>query len=159
VKANLQLVIGGFGALIVLVTIIWLFHANNLGLTGFDTLVGRRLEMGTIRANTKAAADSFLSRHETDLVDENDRNSELVLDYSKSSQIRSLGYRSSFYYYCWDIYLPYSLRTNSVDIGTVIVQLSDAVEGHHHDPTQFHVIHVMLVDGQGKVTKTIDQSK
>ena len=148
--------IRGLG-LVAVVTTIWLFHANNLGLTGFDLLIGRQLEMETIRANAKAAADSFLSRHKTDLIGENYANSELALDYSKSSQIRSLGYRSCFYYYCWDIYLPYSLRTNSVDIETVIVQLLDDFGDHQHDPTHVHVIRAMLVDGQGKVTKTIEQ--
>ena len=147
------------GALGVVISIpaIWLFHPNDLGLTGFDVLVGGRPELETLRSNTKAAADVFLTQHKTQLIGESDRTSELALDYSKTSKIRSLGYRSSFYYYCWDVYLPYSLRTDATDNGIVIVQLSDAVSAHRHNLQTFQVIRATLLDNQGKVIKRIDQ--
>ncbi len=130
---------GAVGA-VILIAAIWLFHSNDLGLTGFDVLMGGRSELEELRTNTKVAADFFLAQHKTLLVGESDKKSELALDYSQTSKIRSLGYRSSFYYYCWDVYLPYSLRMNSRDMGTVIVQLSDATPNHHHDPKKFCVI-------------------
>jgi hypothetical protein len=155
---RLGLFCGAVGV-VILIAAIWLFHPNDLGLTGFDVLLGGRPEPEALRTNTKAAADLFLAQHKTQLMGESDKNYELALDYSKSSKIRSLGYRSSFYYYCWDVYLPYSLRTDASDNGIVIVQLSDAIPDHRHDPQTFHVIRAMLLDNQGKVIKQIDQPR
>lgn len=147
----------GVAALVSLIPTIWLFHANDLGLSGFDVLLGGGPELEALRTNSKAAAEVFLTQHETELIGESDKKYELELDYSKSSKIRSLGYRSSFYYYCWDVYLPYSLRTGASENGIVIVQLSDATAGHNHNPQTFHVIRAMLLDNQGKVIKQINQ--
>ena len=93
---------------------------------------------------------------EAALIGESDQKYDLTLDYSKTSRIRSLGYRSSFYYYCWDIYLPYSLKPNSGAIATVIVQLTDSIPGNRHDPQRFRVIRAISLDGQGKVIKWIE---
>lgn len=145
----------GATGVIILIAAIWLFHPNDLGLTGFDALMGGRPEMETLRTNSEAAAAVFLTQHKKQMIGESYKKYELVLDYSKSAKIRSLGYRSSFYYYCWDIYLPYSLRTDAGDNGVVIVQLSDSIPDHRHDPQTFHVIRAMLLDDQGKVIKQI----
>jgi hypothetical protein len=135
---------------------IWFLHTNDLGLTGLDVVLGGRPDVKALRANTKVAAEAFLNQRKADLIGEAGKKHELALDYSKSSEIRALGYRSSFYYHCWDIYLPYSLRTNSGAIATVIVQLTDSVPGHRHDPQKFRVIRAMSLDGQGKVIKWIE---
>jgi hypothetical protein len=152
---QLGIICGAVGVVILIVAI-WLFHPNELGLAEFDVLLGGHSEMEALRTNTKSAADAFLTQHKTQIAGEADKQYELALDYSKASKIRALGYRSSFYYYCWDIYLPYSLRTDSREIGTVIVQLSDAIPGNRHDPQNFRVIRTMLLDDQGKVTKHFD---
>jgi len=152
---RLGLICGALGV-VILITAIWLFHPNDLGLTGFDVLLGGRPELKELRTNTKAAADAFIAQHKAQLTGESDKKYELALDYSKSSKIRSLGYRSSFYYYCWDVYLPYSLRTETSDKQILIVQLSDAIPDHRHNPKTFHVIRAMLLDNRGKVIKQID---
>jgi hypothetical protein len=147
----------GVAGVVILIPAIWLFHTNELGLSGFDVFLGGGRELESVRTNTKAAADVFLTQHKTELLGESHNKYELALDYSNFSKIRSLGYRSSFYYYCWDICLPYSLRTGASDEGIVIVQLSDATPGHNHNPQTFHVIRAVLLDNRGKVIKQIDQ--
>lgn len=152
-------VVCGGGLLVVTAAVVaaafYLFRPNDLGLTGFDLATGDRPEMDVLRANIKMAADAFLARRKPDLARFSGTN-EFVVDYSKSSKVRSLGYRSSFYYYCWDIYLPYSIRTQSNTAATVLVQLSDAVGDHQHDIAKFHVNQVLLLDQQGHVTQTLD---
>jgi hypothetical protein len=148
-------VIAGGGLLVAAIGMLYLFHPNDLGLTEFDLAMGGHPRMDALRTNTKAAADSFLAQRKTDLADSTGGDYELAVDYSKSSKIRSLGYRSSFYYYCWDIYLPYSLRTRSGTTATVLVHLSDGTQGYGHDPHRFRVLEVMLLDQQGRITKRV----
>ncbi|SPE53336.1 conserved exported hypothetical protein [Verrucomicrobia bacterium] len=152
-------IIGGVALVGVAVAVagaLYLFHANDLGLTGFDMVMGGRPKMAALHANIRAAADSFLAQHKSELAVPSDEAYELAVDYSKSSRVRAQGYRSSFYYYCWDVYLPYSLRTRSGKTATVLVHLSDAVQGHGHDPQKFRVLDVRLLDEQGRTTKQIN---
>ncbi len=156
-------VLASGGLLVTIIGTLYLFYpndlsltgTNDLGLTAIDLAVGGHPQMDLLRTNIKAAADSFLAQRKTDLAESSGGNYELVVDYSKSSKIRSLGYRSSFYYYCWDIYLPYSIGTQSSTTATVLVHLSDATQGNGHDAGRFHVIEVMLLDPQGRITKRI----
>ena len=137
------------------VLLLYLFHSNDLGLTRFDAVMGGRPKMGVLRANARVAADSFLAQHRSELADPPDGPNELGVDFSKSSKVRALGYRSSFYYYCWDIYLPYTLQAQSGKTLTVVVHLSDGAPGHRHDPQKFRVLDVRLLDQQGSTTKTV----
>lgn len=134
---------------------VYLFHTNDLGLTGFDVVMGGRPKMAALHANTRAAADSFLAQHKSELAAASDGPYELAVDFSKSSRVRALGYRSSFYYYCWDVYLPYTLQTQSGKNATVVVHLSDGVQGYGHDPQKFRVLDARLLDHQGRTTKMI----
>src|SRR5690349_4552837 len=140
-KTKSRLILAGYAALVVVVVAIggmlYLSHPNDLGLTGSDASLVGPPQMEALRANTRTAAEAFLARHKNDLAAPSDGVNDLAVDYSKSSKIRALGYRSSFYYYCWDIYLPYSLRTQSGKAVTVLVHLSDDTPGHGHDPQQF----------------------
>jgi hypothetical protein len=153
-KSRWRILVVGILALISVVILgtVYLFLPNEIGLTRFDLFMGGRPSTRTLRANTLAVADSFLQTH-TNLYD---NSYQPVVDYSKCSKIRALGYRSSFYYFCWDIYLPYSLRAPSGEGGTIIVQLSDAVQGNRHDLQKFQVIRAILADDQGRVTKTVN---
>lgn len=135
---------------------LYLCHTNDLGLTGFDTLMGKRPEMSMLRTNTQSAADAFLASHKNELTSPSSGSFDLAADYSKTSKLRRLGYRSSFYYYCWNIYRPYSLRTASGENATVIVQVSDDTQGHGHDPHHFHVVRVIVLDSVNQITKTLD---
>jgi hypothetical protein len=148
--------IAAAGLLVAVIATICLFHANDLGLTEFDLAMGGHPKLDVLRTNIKAAADSFLTQRKSDLAGSSGGQDEFAVDYSKSSKIRSLGYRSSFYYYCWDIYLPYSIRPQSSTTVTLLVHLSDATQGNQHDAEKFHVIQVMLLDQQGRVIKTVD---
>lgn len=129
----------------------WLFHTNELGLTGFDAMLGGFPNMALLRSNIRAAADSFLAQHKNELITRS-KQIELTVDYSK---VRQLGYRSSFYYYCWDIYLPYSVLTRPGETVTVVVHLSDAVHGNKHDPQKFHVLEVLELNSHGQTITTI----
>lgn len=135
----------------VLTSAIWLFYSNDLGLTGFDILMAGCSDVEELRTNTKAVADAFLAQPKANLIGDFNGKYELALDYSKSAKIRSLGFRSSFYYYCWVVYLPYSLRANSHDVGTVVVKLSDGIPDYRHDPKKFSATGAVLLDNQGKV--------
>ena len=148
--------VGGAVAIMAISVVCYLVSANDLGLTGFDWVIGGRPKMDTLRANTKAIADSFLTLHKIELFDSSGNEYDLVVDYSKSSKIRSLGYRSSFYYYCWDIHLPYSTRTHSGKNDTVVVHLSDGSRDNQHDSKQFRVIGIRLLDQDGNVIKSIN---
>jgi len=156
---RLIIIIGGvalIGVTIAAVGTLYLWHTNDLGLTGFDVVMGGHPKIDTLRKSATAAADSFLAQHKNELADPSDGAYELAVDYSKSSQVRAEGYRSSFYYYCWDVYLPYSLQTQSGKTAIVVVHLSDSVEGNGHDPQKFRVLDVRLLDQQGRTTKQVN---
>lgn len=130
--------------------------ANDLGLTTMDLAMGAPADVQSLRSKTKSVADAHLAKHQSDLTEACGGPFESSVDYSLSSKIRSLGYRSSFYYYCWDIYLPYSVTTENGSKYIVIVQLSDAVEGNAHDPDKFRVLRMMVVDDKGQTIKTLE---
>lgn len=130
--------------------------ANDLGLTAIDLAMGAPADIQGLRTRTKTVADAHLAQHQAELTAACGGPYELRVDYSLSSRIRSLGYRSSFYYYCWDIYLPYSLTTEHGRQYIVIVQLSDAVKGNKHDPEKFRVLRMMVIDDKGKTIKTLE---
>jgi hypothetical protein len=129
--------------------------ANDLGLTAMDMTMGAPADFQSLCSKTKAAADAHLAEHQAALTEACGSPVTVTLDYSLSSRIRSLGYRSSFYYYCWDIYLPYSVTTEHGKKYIVVVQLSDAVKGNEHNPDKFTVLRMMLVNDTGQTIKTI----
>ena len=131
--------------------------ANDLGLTRADLAIGGLPDVEALRAKTKAVADTYLAQHHADLTEACGAPYELTVDYSLSPKVRSLGYRSSFYYYCWDIYLPYSLKTNSGHDYIVLVQLSDGLKGHEHDPDKFRVLRAMVIDNKDQVKRQIER--
>jgi hypothetical protein len=141
------------GISIIVFAAFYFFHGNDLGLTGFDLTIGGYHNMDSLRTATQAAADAFLAEHRAELGDISDQ---LVVDYSKSSTIRSLGYRSEFYYFHWIIYLPYSLHTQSGKTAIVVIRLSDATPEYKHDPKRFRVIDAVLLDRQGRETKRVN---
>jgi hypothetical protein len=125
--------------------------ANDLGLTRSDLAMGKLPDVEALRTKTKTVADAYLEQHTNDLANISGGTYELTVDYSKSPKIRSLGYHSSFYYYCWDIYLPYTLQTRSGKTFLLAVHLSDAIQGNHHDEAKFHVIGAIVFDKTDQV--------
>ena len=149
----------GVAVIGILACVLWpAIATNDLGLTGMDLAVGAPADVQALRSKTKTVADAHLAQHKQDLLKACGGPFELAVDYSLSSKIRSLGYRSSFYYYCWDIYLPYSLTAENGRSYIVVVQLSDAIEGNNHDPDKFRVLRMMVVDDKGQTMETFEGS-
>lgn len=130
--------------------------SNDLGLTRSDLAMGGFPDVRALRAKTKAVADDYLAKHASELKEFCGGPYVLTADYSLTPKIRALGYRSSFYYYCWDIYLPYSLQPNLPGATTVIVQLSDGTKGNSHDPDKFRVLRVIAMDQKGTATRILE---
>jgi hypothetical protein len=130
--------------------------SNDLGLSRFDLAIGKVANIETLRAKTKAVADVYLSKHEAELKEICGGTYELTADSSLTPKIRSLGCRSSFYYYCWDIYLPYPMKPNSHSAYIVAVQLSDATQDNTHNPDKFRVLRVMVIDQHHQIVRTLE---
>ena len=125
--------------------------ANDLGLTRSDLALGGHPDVAALRGRTKTVADACLARHHADLERACGGPYHLAVNYSLSRKARTLGYRSSFYYFCWDIYRPYLLKTDSGEDYFVLVQLTDRTEGNKHDPNNFRVLRALLIDSANQV--------
>jgi hypothetical protein len=130
--------------------------SNGLGLTEADLAMGGFPDIEALRAKTKAVADAYLTQHEAELKQLCGGPFQLTSDSSLSSKARALGHRSSFYYYCWDIYLPYSLQPYSGSPYIVLVQLSDGTQGHQHDTDKFRVVRAVVIDEKTQTTRTLE---
>ena len=135
----------------------WRFErpANELGLTRQDMAMGQLPNIEALRESTEAVSDPYVAALRPQL---NQLCGDILtykIDYSLTPKIRSLGYRSSFYYYCWNILLPYSVETESREKYILVVQLSDAVQGRKHDPDKFKVIRSTLIDKNDQKVKTL----
>lgn len=130
---------------------------NDLGLTRSDLAIGEHPNVDELRAKTMAVADAYLAQRTPELTEVCGGPYELTVDSALSSKIRSLGYRSSFYYYCWDIYRPYSLQCKSGNRYIVVAQLSDKTPGNTHHPDKFRVIRAMVIDDHDKVVRTLKE--
>jgi hypothetical protein len=131
--------------------------AKDLGLTRIDMAIGEIEDAELIRTNTKVVADTYLAQHNEDFVRIFGSPYRLSVNYGLTPKVRSLGYRSSFYYFCWDIYLPYSLRTDSGEDFLVLVQLSDRMPGNKHDISNFRVIRAYVIDNANQVKAQINE--
>lgn len=131
-------------------------HANDLGLSKFDIAIGGLPNVNKIRLKSETVADEFLKQHHNDLKDVCLGSYNLSVSYSLSQKIRSLGYRSSFYYYCWNIYLPYLLESQTGKQYIIVAQCSDSKKGNTHDPEKFHVVRVIIIDKNGNNIRMIE---
>lgn len=129
---------------------------NDLGLYRSDMAAGGASDIEALRTTTKTIADSYLEHHQASLTEICGGPFVISVAYALTPTVHALGYHSSFYYFCWDIYLPYTLVTESGNRFIVIVQLSDSTEGNKHDPTKFRVLRSMVVDEKGQTIKTIE---
>lgn len=120
--------------------------SDGLGLTKADLAMGGSPDIEVLRAKTKTAADAYLAQHEAKLKELCGGPFQLTSDSSLSSKARALRHRSSFYYYCWNIYLPYSIQPQSGTPYIVLVQLSDGTPGHQHDLDKFRVLRAFVID-------------
>lgn len=108
--------------------------------------MGGNPDIEVLRSNAETVADAYLAQRQPDLTQACGGPYQIAVNYALSNKARNLGYRSSFYYFCWDIYLPYSLKTESGEEYVVLVQLSDRTEGNKHDLNAFRVLRTFLFD-------------
>ena len=148
------------GTILVIGTGVYLVRSsgtvNDLGLSGSDVRMGGDLDLEILRRKTKAVADAYLAQHDSVFADICKESYTLSVDYSLTPRVISLGYKSSFYYHCWDIYLPYSLKSESGEVYVVAVQTSDSTSEYTHDPNKFHVIRAIVLGHDGSVKKCIE---
>jgi hypothetical protein len=124
---------------------------NDLGLTRSDLAMGGHPDVEALRASTKTIADAYLAQHHAELARTCGGPYHLAVNYTLTPKVRTLGYRSSFYYFCWDIYLPYSLKTDSGEDYLVLIQLSDRTPGNKHDISKFRVLRAYVIDNAYQV--------
>jgi hypothetical protein len=146
------LILGGGGLLYGFLTF---SHTNELGLSRFDLRIGDHPDMDLLRIKTTSAANTYLALNTEILSDTIGEPYEIKVDFSSAPHIRALGFRSSFYYFCWDIYLPYTLKTKSGDTYTVAVQLSDRITGNTHDTDQFHALRAIVINDEDQIITEI----
>lgn len=153
VSAGLAVIAGGA----VWDRIYWTSTVNDLGLTRADMARGGHPDMKSLRSITTSVADAYLARHQADLAKACGGPYQLTADHSLTQKVRNLGYKSSFYYTHWDIYLPYSLKTDSGKDHLILVQLSDRIEGNKNDPNNFRVTRMLVIDSADQVRARIDR--
>jgi hypothetical protein len=132
---------------------------NELSLTQSDLAQGGFPDVVALRAKTTAVADAHLVQLQTELQNLCGGPFKLTFDDSLSKQARNLGYQSSFYYFCWDLYLPYSLQPESGVAYTLLVQLSDRTPGNKHDPDKFHVLRTVVLLDQNGLEKRVFENR
>lgn len=133
-----------------------LVKTNDLGLTKSDLATGELSDFEALRTKIMKAADSYLSQHADKLNELCHGSCELRLNYSLKRKIRPFGYRSSFYYSHWNIFLPYSAaEQNNKDI--YILQISDENGNINDLKNKFSVIRVIVIDDSGNVVKQIEE--
>ncbi len=134
---------------------LWLGPAHDLGLSLFDLVIGEWLDPEALRAKTQAVADAYLVGREGELTAVCGGPYELTVDYSLAAKIRSLGYESSFYYSHWNIYLAYSLESQSGNTFTVVVNVVDSIP-HGHDSDKFRVRRAEVIDDKDQIVKSLE---
>lgn len=126
-----------------------------LGLAKADRQLGDPVDVETLRKNAEAAAEEYLATQVEILKDFSKSPYSLTTDYAQVPVIRKLGYKSSFYYFCWDLFLPYRLKTGSGDSYLLIVQVTDRIPGNKHDVSKFRVLHATIIDDRGRMRKAL----
>ena len=152
-------VIGGVVVLtggVVAYAVHWFGPANDLGLTLLDLVLGEWPDPEALREKMKAVADAYLAGRKAELTAFCEGPYELTVDYSLVPKIYSLGYQSSFYYTHWNVYLPYSLESQSGNRFTVVVNLTDAIP-YGHDLDKLRVRRAVVIDDKGQVVKTLEK--
>jgi len=129
-----------------------------LGLTTADKRLAEPVDTEILRKNAETAADAYLSTQVDALKEFSKGPYTLAIDYSHVARLRILGYRSSFYYFCWDLYLPYRFHTDSKGTYTLVVQVTDRTPGNKHDINKFRVLRITIIDDLGEVKKTIENN-
>lgn len=122
---------------------------NELGLSRSDLKIGGPVNLDDLRSQAEAAAEKYLSEKRSEISGICGGGFTASPDYSLTSSLRKMGYRSSFYYHCWDIYLPFRLRTDSGSPFLAIVQVSDKKDRKDAGFGKFEVLRCIILDESG----------
>jgi hypothetical protein len=129
---------------------------RELGLRPADISLGGTKEIAPLHAKAKKVADAFLGHHAAELQQLcGGTPYTLAVDYSLASTIQQFGYQSSYYYYCWDIHLPYALQPLSGAPHIVVVKMTDSIQGNKRDLAQLRVLQADILDQSGHVVRTL----
>ncbi len=124
--------------------------ARDLGLSRMDLRMGGDPGTGalqTLQTATRALSDAHLESLETELTGVCGGSYALTRDDRMSRSLRSMGYRSSFYYTHWDIYLSYTMVCTSGPAFSVVVQVTETPATGASGQAGFDVLRSMVVDG------------
>jgi hypothetical protein len=142
-------------ALAALLFVSWFLQARNtadgLGFAPNDIVIGRDTDLKLLRARTKTVADTWLTDHPYSLRPFLTKPDQVAVDYARASWIRSLGCYPSFYYYCWEIYLPCRDPAAPPGDAILLLHLNDSSARHFHDIEKFRVISASVLDRDGRV--------
>jgi len=119
---------------------------------------GGPIEIELLKANTERATEKHFLKIADQLKAFCAGSYKLKADYSKVDVLHAMGYKSSFYYFCWDIYLSFDLKTEKGDVFLLVAQLSDQTPGNKHNVSRFHVLRVYIFDDKGTKMKQIENA-
>ena len=131
---------------------------DQLGLTAADRR-NDSVDSEVLRKKAEAVADDYLLTQAEELKEFSGGPYTLAVDYSLVPLIAGQGYRSCFYYFCWDLKLPYRLKTQGGDSHILVVQVSDRTPGNQHDIEKFRVLRMFTIDDVGQVTKWFEDNR
>ena len=118
---------------------------NEIGLSSSALAMGGNPNIDDLKTKLKVVSDEYLAKNIDSFVEIKDEAYQLSLEYKLTPKIKQLGFCSSFYYYCWNIFLPYLLETKSGKKYIIIVQLSDG-KNYNHDINNFYVIRSKIIE-------------
>jgi len=124
--------------------------ARDLGLSRMDLRMGGSpgtAALQTLQTTTRTLADAHLESLESELTEVCGGSYALTVDDRVSRSLRSMGYRSSFYYTHWDIYLSYTMVCSSGPTYAVVVQVTEIPATGAAGPTGFDVLRSMVIEG------------
>jgi hypothetical protein len=146
---------GGLTVLVILIPVGLLWPSNVLGLSIVEMRMGGNPDVEVLRKNATLSTDAFLAAHTAEIREACRSPYKARVDYSLSRRMRAQGYKSSFYYYCWDVYIPYSLERESGPPFAIFFQVSDSKPGNSHDVSRFHVVRAIVVDANMNELRSI----
>lgn len=128
-----------------------------LGLSRRDLALGGISDIDILYRKTTAVSQAYLREIREELEQYFGGPYELTESIENVKRIRSLGYESCFYYYCWSVFLPYSLTTSAGAEYLVIVQLDDSTGNYNHCIDKFRVLRVLVLDKDGKTVLSYEE--
>lgn len=151
---KIRILILALGATLAGAVVSWFVKTDELGLTASERHFGNA-STATLLTNGRKAAELFLADRRSSISSMIGEEYKMTIDHEQASRIQSLGYRSSFYYHHWIIYLPFKVDTKSGKNLTAVVCLRDALPGHRHDPRHFQVHKFFVIKEDGTILGTI----